>query len=78
MKELFILNFWYVDGYGDVPIVLGSRSDAEEMALAIHQGNLYETFLHYLMEDEDSVEDALYWAYDDVVVYSIKKAAAFL
>lgn len=78
MNEIFILNFWYGDGYGGAPIGLGSRSDAEEMALAFHQEHLYESFLHFLMEDEDTVEDALYWANDDVLKYSIEKAAVLL
>lgn len=78
MNELFILNFWYGDGFGGTPFVLSSRSDAEEMALACHQETLYESFLCYLIEDEDTVEDALRWAYDDVDAYSIQKAAALL
>lgn len=78
MNKLFILNFWYRNGYGDVPIILSTRSDAEEMALAIHQEHLYESFLCYLIEDEDTVEDAVKWAYDDVVAYSIKEAVALL
>lgn len=78
MNKLFILNFWHEDGYGDTPIILGSRSDAEEMALACHQDILYESFLGYLIEDEDTVEDAVKWAYDDVVAYSIKEAVALL
>ena len=78
MNELFILGFWYGDGFGGTPVILGSRGDAEEMALAIHQENLYESFLRFLMEDEDTVEDALYWAADDVRGYSIEKAAVLL
>lgn len=75
MNELFILSFWYGDGFGDTPIIFSSRSDAEEMALTIHQEHLYESFLRFLVEDEDTVEDALYWADDDVLKYSIEKAA---
>jgi hypothetical protein len=78
MNELFILNLWYGDGFGNGPIVLASRSDAEEMALAFYQEGLYESFLRLLMVDGDAVKDALRWAYDDVDEYSIEKAAAFL
>lgn len=78
MEKRYILNFWYGDGFGGTPFVLSSRSDAEEMALACHQWNLYEYFLRCLMVDGDAVKDALRWAYDDVVEYSIQEAAAFL
>lgn len=78
MNELFILNFWYGDGYGDVPIILSTRSDAEEMALAIHQEHLYETFLGLLLHGELNSEEATKMAYDDVVDYDIKEAAALL
>lgn len=78
MNELFILNFWYGDGYGNTPIILGSRSDAEEMALAFHQEYLYETFLCFLLYAELSPEEAMKRAYDDVLEYVIKKAAVLL
>jgi hypothetical protein len=78
MNELFILDFWYGDGYGGIPIVLGSRSDAEEMALAIHQEHLYGSFLYFLLEDGRTVEKSVEWAYDDVYDYDIKKADVLL
>ena len=78
MNELFILNFWYGDGYGDAPIVLGSRSDAEEMALAVYQENLYETFLRLLLCTDLTPEECAEWASDDVHEYVIKKAAVLL
>jgi hypothetical protein len=78
MNEIFILNFWYGDGYGDTPIILGSRSDAEEMALAFHQEHLYEDFLWLLQQDDRTVEGSMEWADDDVLEYDIKKAAVLL
>ena len=78
MNELFTLNFWYGDGYGDTPIILGSRSDAEEMALAIHQEHLYEDFLRLLQQVDRTVETSMEWADDEVLEYDIKKAAVLL
>lgn len=78
MEKVFTLNFWYGDGFGGAPIVLISRSDAEEMALAFYQENLYESFLRLLLEDEETIEDSVEWADDDVLEYSIQEAAAFL
>lgn len=77
-NELFVLNFWYGDGFGGGPIILASRSDAEEMALAFYQESMYESFLRLLLKDEETLEDAVKWADDDVLEYSIEKAAVLL
>jgi len=76
MEKFFILDFWYGDGYGDIPILLNSRSDAEEMALATHQERLYEDFLHLLLQRNKTIEEAVEWADDDVLEYVIREAVA--
>lgn len=78
MNELFILDFWYGDGYGDAPIILSTRNDAEEMALAIHQEHLYEDFLRLLQQADRTVEKSMEWADDEVLEYAIRKAAVLL
>ena len=78
MDELFILDFWYGDGYGDAPIIISARSDAEEMALAIHQEHLYEDFLRLLQQADRTVEKCMEWADDEVLEYVIREAAVLL